>query len=107
MGVLGFCHRTESDLFLFVSLTKSVEWLSLLQLTILSRCVIEGLWRFCVVMLLGFFCGCTGFCHRTESSFFLCLFMMFISTLYLPRINNYILNKSRYYDDVFNFEIVR
>ena len=28
-------------------------------------------WRFCVVtLLIGFFCQCRGFCHRTESDLF-------------------------------------
>ena len=37
-----------------------------------NRCVIQGFWwRFCVVMLIfGFFCGCRGFCHKTESDLF-------------------------------------
>ena len=39
-----------------------------------NRCAIDVL-RFCVVTLLfGFFCGCRGFCHRTESDLFLFLF---------------------------------
>ena len=36
-----------------------------------NRCVIEVLWRFCVVTLLfRFFCGCRGYCHRTKSDLF-------------------------------------
>ena len=59
----GFCHGTESDLFLFLF------W-----------------WRFCVVTWdFGFFFGCMGFCHRTESDLFLfrsLSWCTFISTLY-------------------------
>ena len=42
-----------------------------------NRCVIEGYGGvICVVMLLfGFFCGCMGFCHRTESDIFLFLLL--------------------------------
>ena len=40
-----------------------------------SLCNRSFLWRLCVVTLLfGFFCGCWGFCHRTESDLFLFLF---------------------------------
>ena len=39
-----------------------------------SLCNWSFWWRFCVVTLLfGFFCGCKGFCHRTESDLFLFL----------------------------------
>ena len=39
-----------------------------------NSCVINFLWRFYVVTLLfGLFCGCRGFCHRTESDLFLFL----------------------------------
>ena len=41
--------------------------------SVCNRCVIEVFWwRFYVVtMLFGFFCGCMGVCHRTESDLFL------------------------------------
>ena len=47
-------------------------WLTLFQLTVLSRYAIVVLSKllvaFCVVTLLfGFFCWCRCFCHRTES----------------------------------------
>ena len=34
-----------------------------------NRCVIEvfGGVLYAVTLLFGFFCGCRGFCHRTES----------------------------------------
>ena len=40
-----------------------------------NRCVIEvfGGVFYVVTMLCGFFCGCRGFCHRTESDLFLFL----------------------------------
>ena len=44
-----------------------------------NRCVIEVF--FCVCLLSscfwGFFWGCSGFCHRTESDLFFCLFHKF------------------------------
>ena len=52
-------------------------WLSLPQLTVLSRSaiVVKVFGGVCVVTLLfGFFCRCRGFCHRTESDLFLFLF---------------------------------
>ena len=48
-----------------------------------NRCVIGVLVAFCVVMLLfGFFCGCRGFCSRTESDLFLFLFMLNLAYVY-------------------------
>ena len=39
-----------------------------------NRCVIEVFGGvFVVTLLLGFFCGCSGFCQRTESDLFLIL----------------------------------
>ena len=41
-----------------------------------SLCYRSFWWRFCVVTLFfWFFCGCRGFCHRTESDLFLLLFI--------------------------------
>ena len=51
-------------------LTTPVGWLSLW-------------WRFCVVWLrFRFFCGCKGFCHRTESDIF--LFLLFGAPVRTP-----------------------
>ena len=57
-------------------LITPVWWLLLLQLTVLvgpqSLCNRSFWWRFYVVtVLFGFFCGRTGFCHRTELDLFL------------------------------------
>ena len=36
-------------------------------------------WRFCVFTLIfGFFCGCRGFCYRTESGLFLFLLPQYV-----------------------------
>ena len=41
----------------------------------------EFWWRFYVVTLLfGLFCGCRGFCHRTESDLFLFLLSSLLTT---------------------------
>ena len=42
-----------------------------------NRCLIEvfGGVFYVVTLLFGFFCGCRGFCHRTESDLFLFLFV--------------------------------
>ena len=39
-----------------------------------NSCVIKVLVAFYVTLLFGLFCGCRGFCHRTESDLFLFLF---------------------------------
>ena len=41
-----------------------------------NRCVIEvfGGVFYVVTMFFGFFCGCMGVCHRTESDLFLFVF---------------------------------
>ena len=42
--------------------------------SVCNRCVIEGFGGvFVVTTLFGFFFGCRGFCHRTESDLFLFL----------------------------------
>ena len=52
-------------------LTTPVEWLSVPQLTVLSRSAIVVLSKFLVALLcfhvaFWIFCWCRGFCHRTE-----------------------------------------
>ena len=59
-------------------LTTQIGLLPPPQLTVLSRSAIllpsKFWWRFCVViLLLGLFCRCKGFCRRTESDLFLSL----------------------------------
>ena len=60
-------------------LTTPVGWLSLHQLTVLSRSEIVMLLKFfvaffgVVTLLFGFFCRYSGFCHRTESDLILFL----------------------------------
>ena len=57
----------------------------------------------CVVTLLfGFFCGCRGFCHKTESDLFLFLSMAFSTYIYIYiyiynilQMNKYCQNKYR------------
>ena len=46
-------------------------------MSVRNRCVIEVFGGVChvVTMLLGFFCGCRGFCHWTESDLFLFLYV--------------------------------
>ena len=41
-------------------------------MSVRNRCVIEvfGGVFYVVMLLFGFFCGCRGFCHRTESDLF-------------------------------------
>ena len=48
-----------------------------------NRCVIKILVAFFYVVTLrfGFFCGCRGFCHRTESDLFFFRFSFLNSTL--------------------------
>ena len=41
-------------------------------MVIIDKCGVRGDATFCVV-IFGFFCGCRGFCHRTESDLFLFL----------------------------------
>ena len=59
------------------SITTPVGCVLLLQVTVLSRsqslCNRSFWWRFFYVVTLffGFFCGCRGFCHETESDLFL------------------------------------
>ena len=51
------------------------NWLSLVGPQ--SLCNRSFWWRFCVVVsIFGFFCGCRGFCHRTESDLFLFFFSL-------------------------------
>ena len=42
-----------------------------------NRCVIKvfGGTFYVVTLLFGFFCGCRGFCHRTESDLFFFLIL--------------------------------
>ena len=58
--------------FLYIYRPKSVR----------NRCVIEvfGDIFYVATVLFGFFYGCRGFCHRTESDIFL-----FLLLLYVPR----------------------
>ena len=43
-----------------------------------NRCVIKffGGVLYVVTLLVGFFCGCRGFCHRAESDLFLFLLII-------------------------------
>ena len=49
-----------------------------------NRCAIEvfGGVFYVVTLLFGFFCGCRGFCHRTESDLFLFLFLHYKGTFF-------------------------
>ena len=49
----------------------SLGWYNVISLSRLPPRLVFW-WRFCVVtLILGFFCRCRGFCHRTESDLFL------------------------------------
>ena len=56
--------------------------------SVCNRCVIDVFGRFCVVILLvGFFCGCRGYWHRTRSDIFLFLLQLFKICSILIHIN--------------------
>ena len=82
-GCRGFCHRTESDLFLF--LFSDGCWTQTgdahpdtLNFSRIHECFHSHflnrtfLWR-CLCFILPFwhFCWCRGYCYRTESDLFL------------------------------------
>ena len=48
-----------------------------------NRCVIKvfGDVLYVVTLFFGFFCGCRGFCHRTESDLFLFLLCLIIGIM--------------------------
>ena len=77
-----------------------------------SLCNQSFWWRFYVVTLVfGFFCGCRGFCHRTESDLFLfllyCYERDFMFDLQKPKRFNLIdmfNDTSRYLDDIFTID---
>ena len=78
-------HWNVNFKVLSTGLTTPVGWLSLPQLTILSRSAIEvfgGVFCCCHDLLVGFFCPCREFFHRTELDLFLFLFTSFLKTIH-------------------------
>ena len=74
-GLLGILF----DGWALVSQFNHTSWVTAVTQTdrpksVRNRCVIEvfGGVFYVVTMLSGFYCGCRGFCHRTESDVFLC-----------------------------------
>ena len=85
VGVRVFCHRIESDLFLFLLLSTLIPSCSVERCNKVPRApgvssVIITSFEFWLCFVLdsftlrnlcltsfGLFCGCRGFCHRIES----------------------------------------